>query len=74
MCVQVNPYFIPQNHESNEEEPDIHAGSVSADTNTFGFVHSCPSTKEKHESQRGILKTNIDVKIKSARILRRAQN
>lgn len=30
VCVQVNPYFIPQKHESNEEEPGIHAWAESA--------------------------------------------
>lgn len=30
MCVHINPYFIPQKHESNEEEPGIHAWAESA--------------------------------------------
>lgn len=30
VCVQDNPYFIPQKHESNEEEPGIHAMSANA--------------------------------------------
>lgn len=39
VCIQENTYFIPQKHQSNEEEPGIHARAVSAkDTcKTFGL-------------------------------------
>lgn len=40
VCVQVNPYFIPQKHESNQEEPGIHAQAVSANANAKLWVYT----------------------------------
>lgn len=59
VCVQVNPYFIPQKHESNEE-PGIHAGVVSADADTFGFIH-----RKKEDTAAKSEKNNTPITLSS---------
>lgn len=45
VCIQVNPYFIPQKHQSSEE-PGIHARAVAANADTYKTFGSTHRKKE----------------------------